>query len=75
MSFSCGNFVTLTNLSDEGLDRIIRLKLSPLYLSVHTMNPALRVKLLRNRFAGKIVEQVKKLAENGIEVARACEMF
>ena len=68
MSFSCGNFVTLTNLSDEGVDRIIRLKLSPLYLSVHTMNPALRVKLLRNRFAGKIVEQVKKLAENGIEL-------
>ena len=68
MSFSCGNFVTLTNLSDEGLDRIIRLKLSPLYLSVHTTNPDLRVKLLRNRFAGKIVEQVKKLAENGIEL-------
>ena len=60
MSFSCGNFVTLTNLSDEGLERIIRLKLSPLYLSVHTMNPDLRVKLLRNRFAGKIVEQVDK---------------
>ena len=68
MSFSCGNFVTLTNLSDEGLDRIIRLKLSPLYISVHTLNPDLRVKLLRNRFAGKIVEQVKKLAENGIEM-------
>ncbi len=66
MSFSCGNFVTLTNLSDEGLERIIRLKLSPLYLSVHTMNPELRVKLLRNRFAGKIVEQVKKLTEGGI---------
>lgn len=68
MSFSCGNFVTLTNLSDEGLERIIRLKLSPLYLSVHTMNPALRVKLLRNRFAGKIVEQVDKLAKAGIEL-------
>ena len=68
MSFSCGNFVTLTNLSDASLDRIIRLRLSPLYLSVHTMNPDLRVKLLRNRFAGKIVEQVKKLAENGIEM-------
>ena len=66
MSFSCGNFVTLTNLSDEGLERIIRLKLSPLYVSVHTMNPALRVKLLRNRFAGKIVEQVKRLVEGGI---------
>ena len=68
MSFSCGNFVTLTNLSDEGLERIIRLKLSPLYVSVHTMNPELRAKLLRNRFAGKIVEQIKRLAEGGIEL-------
>ena len=68
MSFSCGNFVTLTNLSDEGLERIIRLKLSPLYVSVHTMNPDLRVKLLRNRFAGKIVEQIDKLAKGGIEL-------
>lgn len=68
MSFSCGNFVTLTNLSDEGLERIIRLKLSPLYVSVHTMNPDLRVKLLRNRFAGKIVDQVKRLVEGGIHL-------
>ena len=68
MSFSCGNFVTLTNLSDEGLERIIRLKLSPLYVSVHTMNPALRVKLLRNRFAGKIVEQIDRLAKGGVEL-------
>ncbi len=68
MSFSCGNFVTLTNLSNEGLERIIRLKLSPLYVSVHTMNPDLRVKLLRNRFAGKITEQIKRLAEGGIRM-------
>ncbi len=68
MSFSCGNFVTLTNLSDEGLERIIRLKLSPLYISVHTMNPDLRVKLLRNRHAGRIVEQIKKLSEGGIHI-------
>lgn len=68
MSFTCGNFVTLTNLSDEGLERIIRLKLSPLYISVHTMNPELRVKLLRNRFAGKIVEQIDKLCKNGVEM-------
>ena len=68
MSFSCGNFVTLTNLTDEGLERIIRLRLSPLYVSVHTMNPELRVKLLRNRHAGKIVEQIKKLADGGIEM-------
>ncbi len=66
MSFTCGNFVTLTNLTDEGLQRIVRLKLSPLYVSVHTMNPALRVKLLRNRFAGKIVEQIDTLVKGGI---------
>ena len=68
MSFSCGNFVTLTNLSDEGLERIIRLKLSPLYISVHTMNPDLRVKLLRNRFAGKIVDQIDRLVQGGVEM-------
>lgn len=68
MSFTCGNFVTLTNLSDDGLERIIRLKLSPLYISAHTLNPELRCKLLRNRFAGKIVEQIDKLAKAGIEI-------
>ena len=68
MSFSCGNFVTLTNLSDESLERIIRLKLSPLYISVHTMNPELRVKLLRNRHAGKIVQQIDALAKGGIKM-------
>ncbi len=68
MSFACGNFVTLTNLSDEGLERIVRLKLSPLYVSVHTMNPDLRIKLLRNRYAGKIVKQIETLAGAGIEL-------
>lgn len=68
MSFTCGNFVTLTNVTDEQIERIIRLHLSPLYVSVHTMNPELRCVLLRNRFAGKIVEQIKRLAENGIEL-------
>ncbi len=68
MSFSCGNFVTLTNVTDEELERVIRLRLSPLYVSVHTMNPTLRVKLLRNRNAGKIVEQIRKLAEGGIRL-------
>ncbi len=68
MSFTCGNFVTLTNLSDEGLERIVRLRLSPLYISVHTMNAEVRCRLLRNRFAGKIREQIRRLAEAGIEM-------
>ncbi len=68
MSFECGNFVTLTNVSDEEIERIIRLNLSPLYVSVQTMNPELRCELLRNRFAGKIVEQIERLARAGIEI-------
>lgn len=68
MSFECGNFVTLTNLSDGELERIIRLKLSPLYISVHTTNPELRCALLRNRFAGKIGEQIKRLTAAGIKI-------
>ena len=68
MSFMCGNFVTLTNVSDKELDRIIRLHLSPLYLSVHTMDEKLRCELLGNRFAGKICEQLKKLADAKITV-------
>ena len=68
MSFTCGNFVTLTNLSDEGLKRIVRLGLSPLYISVHAVSPDVRVKLLRNRFAGKIADQIKTLAEGGVEM-------
>lgn len=68
MSFSCGNFVTLTNVTDEQIERIVRLHLSPLYVSVHTMNPTLRCELLRNRFAGKIVEQIDRLCKGGIEL-------
>ncbi len=68
MSFECGNFVTLTNCGEEEIERMIRLNLSPLYVSVQTMNPELRCQLLRNRFAGKIVEQIEKLAKAGIEI-------
>ena len=68
MSFTCGNFVTLTNLPPEGLERIVRLHLSPLYVSIHTMNGELRKELLRNRFADKIIHQVDTLARAGIEM-------
>lgn len=68
LSFMCGNFVTLTNVSDEEIERIIRLHLSPLYISVHTMDGDLRCKLMGNRFAGKIGEQLKKLTDAGITI-------
>jgi putative radical SAM enzyme (TIGR03279 family) len=68
LSFLQGNFVTLTNMSDEDLDRIIKYRISPINISVHTTNPELRVTMLRNRFAGNIYSRLKKLAEAGIEM-------
>ena len=65
-SFLHGNFVTLTNLTEKDEERIVRLNLSPLYVSVHTMNGELRKKLTGNRFADKIVRQIDKFAKSGI---------
>ena len=67
-SFLCGNFVTLTNVSDEELERIIRLNLSPLYISVQAMNGELRTKMLSNPNANKIEYQLKRLSDAGIEI-------
>ena len=67
-SFLCGNFITLTNVSDEEIDRIIRLKLSPLYVSVQAMNGEVRKKMLNNRFADRIEEILLKLCKGGIDV-------
>ena len=68
LSFLQGNFVTLTNMKDEDIDRIIRYKISPINISVHTTNPELRVKMLKNRFAGSIMERLKKLKDAEIEM-------
>lgn len=68
LSFLQGNFVTLTNMKDEDIDRIIRYHISPINVSVHTTNPELRVKMLNNRFAGKIFERMKRLADAGISM-------
>ena len=68
LSFLYGNFVTLTNTMPQDLDRIRRLHLSPLYISVHTTNGALREKMLNNKNAGKIMEHLDTLIESGIEM-------
>jgi len=65
-SFMCGNFVTLTNLADKDIERIIRLKLSPLYISVHTTDEKIRCQMMNNRFAGKIRGYIKSLTDGGI---------
>ena len=66
LSFFQGNYVTFTNLDDSEIDRIIRLRISPINISVHTMNPDLRVKMLKNPKAARLPEIMRKLCDNGI---------
>ncbi len=66
LSFLQGNYLTLTNMSDADLDRILYYKLSPINISFHTTNPELRCKMLHNRFAGEIHKKVQRLKEAGI---------
>ncbi len=68
LSFLQGNFVTLTNMTDSDIERIIKYRISPINISVHTTNPELRIRMLRNRNAGKIMERMKLLADNRIEM-------
>ncbi len=68
LSFLMGNYVTLTNVSREELDRIVQMRLSPVNVSVHTTNPRLRVKMLGNPKAASIMEQLKVLADGGIDI-------
>ncbi len=68
LSFLQGNYVTLTNMSEKDLDRIIKYHMSPLNISFQAMNPELRCKMLHNRFAGDILKKAQKLADGGIEM-------
>ena len=66
LSFLLGNYITLTNLSEREIRRIIDLHISPVNVSVHTMNPELRIRMLRNPRAGESIGIMKRLAEAGI---------
>ncbi len=68
LSFLQGNYVTLTNMSKEDIDRIIFYKLSPINISVHTTNEELRCKMLHNRFAGTLLDKMMQLKEGNIEM-------
>ena len=68
MSFLSGNYVTLTNLDDRGLQRLIDLRLSPVNVSVHTTDPELRVRMMNNRFAGPVMDQLRRIVAAGIRV-------
>lgn len=65
LSFLQGNYITLTNMSETDIERIIKMKLN-VNVSVHTTNPELRVKMLNNKNAGKVLDYIPEMAENGI---------
>ena len=66
LSLMMGNYITMTNISDREFDRIIRRKVSPLYISVHATDPEVRVRMMRNPHADQIMNRLRMLKENGI---------
>ncbi|MDY4576390.1 MAG: DUF512 domain-containing protein [Intestinibacter sp.] len=68
LSFLQGNFITLTNMSEEDIQNIIKYRISPINISVHTTNPELRAKMINNKHAGKLLETMKRLADAQIEM-------
>ncbi len=68
LSFLQGNYITLTNMKESDIDRIIRLHLSPINISVHTTNPELRCRMLHNRFAGSSLSMIRRLYEAQTEM-------
>ena len=68
LSFLHGNYITLTNLSDKDVDRIIKMHISPVNVSVHTTNPELRVRMMKNKNAGKVLSYLDRFKDAGITV-------
>ena len=68
LSFLFGNYITLTNMSNHDVERIIKMHISPINISVHTTNPELRVKMMGNRFAGESLSILYRLAKAGIKI-------
>lgn len=68
LSFLMGNYITLTNLKPEEIERIIKMRISPINVSVHTMNPELRCSMMKNRFAGERLSYLKQLSDGGIDL-------
>ncbi len=68
LSFLFGNYITLTNITEHEIERIIKMHISPINISVHTTNPALRVKMMRNKNAGKVLEIINRFNDAGIKI-------
>ena len=68
LSFLFGNYITLTNLTERDVERIIEMHISPINVSVHTTNPDLRCKMMNNRFAGDCLRHLYRFAEAGLDI-------
>ncbi len=68
LSFLFGNYITMTNLSDADIDRIIKMHISPVNISVHATDPAVRVQLMRNPTASNLWERLSRLTGSGIRI-------
>ena len=68
LSFIHGNYITLTNMTDKDIDRIVKMRFSPINISVHTTNPDLRVKMMKNRRSGQVLSYLDRLKEAGLSM-------
>ncbi len=68
LSFLFGNYITLTNITEHEIERIIKMHISPINISVHTTNPELRVKMMANKNAGKVLDIIKRFDNAGIKM-------
>lgn len=68
LSFLFGNYITLTNITEHEIERIIKMHISPINISVHTTNPELRVKMMKNKNAGKVLSIIKRFNDAGIKL-------
>ncbi len=68
MSFLNGNYITLTNMKQKDVDRLLKHRLSPMNISIHATQARVRIELLNNKFAGNIIDQIKTLIDAGIEI-------
>ncbi len=68
LSFLQGNYITLTNMEEKDIERIIKMQLAPINISIQTTNPKLRCKMLNNRFAGEKLTYLQKLYDGHVEM-------
>ncbi len=68
LSFIHGNYITLTNMTDEDIARIVKMRFSPINISIHTTNPELRVQMMKNKRSGEVLKYLKTLADAGIDM-------